>query len=299
MPSVYLQSSDYATYGVPNATAAQVIQACTMIDAFLDRPEGLIYVPDADGAPSYMQNLSPASSNISLGSISPGVNVNVPVSGNLGVDLQGYVVILDRGNSSMEACSIVSVTGSVIQLANVKFSHNVATKLEFGMTIFETRNMPKNRPLFTVLRKTPIVNFISGRGRYAYTRRGNEVGTGMTYFNMLAVYTQFGGPPLWEVFDSTRTSINLQTGECWVPAGILLAYYTEVQISYVAGWTYQNLPSGIKQAAATLVGNLALNPTGVFTKMTAGGTSLQRASASNMDLDTQSLLLPYSARSFS
>jgi hypothetical protein len=53
-PSSYLDADDYATYGVPNATSAQVIQASAIIDGYLDRKDGLIYTVDDDNNPTAM-----------------------------------------------------------------------------------------------------------------------------------------------------------------------------------------------------------------------------------------------------
>lgn len=54
MPSVYLESSDYAAYGVPNATTAQVVQASAIIDGYLNKPDGLIYTVDGSNNPNAM-----------------------------------------------------------------------------------------------------------------------------------------------------------------------------------------------------------------------------------------------------
>ena len=40
---VYLQGADLTTFGVPNASAAQIQEASLLIDSFLNRPEGLIH----------------------------------------------------------------------------------------------------------------------------------------------------------------------------------------------------------------------------------------------------------------
>lgn len=53
MLSVYLDPDDYELYGVPNATTAQVIKASAIIDGYLNRPDGLIYVVNLD-EPVYM-----------------------------------------------------------------------------------------------------------------------------------------------------------------------------------------------------------------------------------------------------
>ena len=54
MPSVYLEAGDYVTYGVPNATAQQVIQASAIIDGWLNRPDGLIFTLDENNQPNAM-----------------------------------------------------------------------------------------------------------------------------------------------------------------------------------------------------------------------------------------------------
>jgi hypothetical protein len=43
MPSLYVQAAEYGLYGLPLATTVeQVIEASTIIDAWLSRPEGLV-----------------------------------------------------------------------------------------------------------------------------------------------------------------------------------------------------------------------------------------------------------------
>lgn len=54
MPSVYLQESDYASYGVPDATVPQVWQASAIIDGYLNKPDGLIYIVDEENKPAAM-----------------------------------------------------------------------------------------------------------------------------------------------------------------------------------------------------------------------------------------------------
>ncbi len=54
--AAYLQSTDLAAFDVPNATAGQIQQASLLIDAFLQRPEGLIYTVDGSGNPLAMEN---------------------------------------------------------------------------------------------------------------------------------------------------------------------------------------------------------------------------------------------------
>ena len=82
MPSSYLTSADYPNYGLPaSTTAAQVTTASTLIDLYLKRPEGLVWLPDGSGAPGWMAALSPTQSFTATGPIAPGNNVPVTLSG--------------------------------------------------------------------------------------------------------------------------------------------------------------------------------------------------------------------------
>ena len=57
--SAYLSGTDLEAYGVPTATTAQVQRASALIDAYLKRPEGCVWVPDTVGNPCYMAGLDP------------------------------------------------------------------------------------------------------------------------------------------------------------------------------------------------------------------------------------------------
>jgi hypothetical protein len=301
MPSAYLQGSDLTAYGVPNATTAQITRASSIIDGYLQRSEGMIWVPDANGNPCYMANLSPMITLQATGSISPGQNVNVTVNGpvaaiSLGSSQCGLVAVLDRSNTEVtEACIVNAINGNVITLTNVQFNHTGMFLLEFGMCIFEECQMPSGRPL-TNLHKTPVQIILAGQGRYGYPRRGNSFFE-INEYNLLAAITKYGGPPIWEIFDQSLVGIDPLTGQVWAPAGILLAYYTEIRFSYIAGYTYYSLPSNVKQACANIINaykDLPIN--GAISNFRAGDTAITRFSATNLDEDTKMLLQPFMAR---
>ncbi|MGC8703719.1 MAG: hypothetical protein ACP5RV_12440, partial [Thiomonas sp.] len=117
----------------------------------------------------------------------------------------------------------------------------------------------------------------------------------------------FGGPPAWEPFTPQANSIDPHTGQVWVPAGVLLAYYTEVRLHYIAGWNYASLPYQIKQACANIINNQAAlqGIPGSIQKAQTGAASLTRFAGANgqipsaaIDPDTAALLQPYRARVF-
>ena len=308
MGALYLQGADLTAFGVPNATGAQIQQASSQIDVFLQRREGLLWMPDANGAPCYMAGVSPELALALTAPIAPGENVTATISGPTAMLQPGAVLIADRAipPASTEALVVRSVTGQSVVFANVQFAHAANAVLETGLTIVEQRTMPENRPL-TMLAQTPVMNLISGVGRYGYMRRGQDSIGSIDTYNLLAVMSKFGGPPAWEPWTPQANSIDPQTGAVWVPAGVLLAYYTEVRMHYVAGWSYAGLPTDIKQACANIVNNIAAaaGMPATMQRVQAGDTAMQRFAQQPgvlasliLDDDTKALLSPYRARLF-
>lgn len=302
MPSAYLQAADYAAYGVPNATPAQVTQASAQIDGFLMRQEGLLWAPDAQGSPCYMAGTTPTLTLTLVASIAPGAVVTATLAGPLGMLIVGSVLIIDIGNpNATEALVVQAITGQQATFTGVKFAHAAGATLQSGLTIVEQRTMPQDRPL-TMVAQTPVMALLSGVGRYGYMRRSQDGVGSIDTYNLLAVMSKFGGPPAWEPWTPQPNSCDPRTGAVWVPAGVLLAYYTEVRIHYVAGWTYATLPSVIKQACANIVNNIAATvgiPT-TMQRLQAGDTVQQRfanrpgvLNSLLIDDDTKSMLAPY------
>ena len=238
MGAQYLQGGDLDDYGASTATAAQIQQASAQIDAFLQRREGLLWAPDAAGSPAYMVGMAPALT-LTLGtSIAPGLSVVATVNGPTAMLQVGAVLIADRASSSLvEALTVQAVLGNQVTFTAVQFAHAVGATLDLGLTITEQRTMPENRPL-TMVSRTPVLNVLSGVGRYGYMRRGQDSVGSIDTYNLLAVMSKFGGPPAWEAWTPQANSIDPLTGQIWVPAGVLLAYYTEVPfITWPAGRT--------------------------------------------------------------
>lgn len=309
MPSQYLQSADYATFGLPAfTTAGQVTQASMLIDAFLRRPAGLLWAADANGNPAYMTGLNPSLTLTSVGAISPGNQVTVQVNGPVQMIQVGDVVVLDRANPSLvEAVQVSSISGNQVTLGTtaanaplgVQFAHSAGCTMDVGVVLQEQRYLPKQRST-VMLSHTPVMRVIGGTGRYAYGRRGDAGVYNADNYNLLASINKFGGPPAWEIWPAnTSAGIDVQTGELWVPAGIMLVYYSEVKVRYVAGFQYANLPPEIKMACAQLVTALSNDPgIGNFKSAAAGDTKLERFAASNLSEDVKQMLRPYQARMF-
>ena len=306
MPA-YLQGADLTAFGVPTATEAQIQQASSQIDAYLQRREGLLWAPDGNGSPCYMLGMPPSLTLTLSAAITPGKNVQATLSGPaLGLQA-GSVLIADAATPAItEALVIQTINGAQVTFQAVQFAHAAGAVLGAGQTITEQRTMPPDRPL-TMLAKTPVMAVLSGVGRYGYMRRGNDAVGSIDTYNLLAVMSKFGGPPAWEPFTPQASSIDPQTGQLWIPAGVLLAYYTEVRVSYIAGWAYANLPYEIKQACANIINNQAAlqGIAGTVQKAQTGAGAITRFAgvggmqpSAAIDTDTAALLSPYKARMF-
>jgi hypothetical protein len=300
MGSSYLRGADeLAAFNVPSATDAQITLASAFVDAYLGRPEGLIWLPDAAGRPALMDALEPPITLTLTGTIEPGVSQTAtftgPTFGNA-----GDVVILDRADpSKCEACQISAVSPGIVTFANVQFEHLDGATVDFGLVIVEERKMPEDRPICMVSRPN-MVALLGGQGRYAYGRRGGQNRYSADEFNLLASVGQFGGPPQWVVFNPASADFNATTGEVWIPTGVMLAYFSETRLQYVAGFTPESLPYVVKQATANVIqakgNNDALN--GNIQTLTMGSTRITRFSNTLMDDDTKLMLKPYRARRF-
>jgi hypothetical protein len=300
MPSAYLTGSDPANYGVPNATPAQIQQASVLIDAYLKRTEGLVWLPDSFGNPGWMAALTPRLTLTASSAIAPGANVVVSVTGGIQAISVGDALVVDRLNNSLAEIVVVgSMTTAppTVTLVSVAKNHSAGAALDQGMMIKQHKFMPQGRPL-TTLAYTPVVQLWSGQGRYGYGRRGDASRYMVDEFNLLAALSHFGGPPVWEFFPLTNTGVDPETGQVWVPAGVMLAYYSEVNLWYVAGYQYANLPDAIKFACAEIITNLSsISPAAANMKSwRAGDTQIQLFAASALSADTKARLDPFRAK---
>jgi hypothetical protein len=296
--NAYLQPEEYANYGIPDGTAQQVSSASLIVNSYLKRPEGLIWSPDANGMPAWMTGLNPNISYSAPSAINPGANVEVTIpNAQFGFQTVGEVVILDRANPSLaEACVVLSTTGSTLTLQSVQFAHAANATMDFGLTIMEEKALPYNRPI-TRTSRTPVARVIAGFGRYGYGRRGQQ-SAGIEFIpTLLPIVQGFGGPPLWVPFDVTALDVNMNTGEMWVPSGLLLAYFSDVRLRYVAGWSAATLPTDIKQATANIVRGQIDTPFSANLKIIkAGDAMMQRFGPESLDDDIKAMLEPYQTR---
>jgi hypothetical protein len=287
-------------YGLPATLPVGLAQlASDIVDSYLKRPEGLVYVSDNNGNPCAMASLSPTTIYTLQGAITPGTNVVVNVTpANIRPDMVGEVLVIDFDTANIvEACVVVSTAGNnQITLGSVQFAHAAQAKADVGRVLTEDRSMPSKRSIARVA-KWPIINVLSLLGRYAYGRRSDQVGGLYQEMNLLASVQTFGGPPEWVPITVTQSSWSDSTGEIWVPAGMLLAYYSDVRIKYVAG--YATAPEPVVRATAQIASAIiATNGMPGNLKLIAAGDSrMEKFSASTIDADVKALLDPYKARS--
>ena len=303
MPSTYLDPSEYSAYDLPDTvTPGLVNSASALIDAYCKRKEGLIWTPDFAGNPAYMAAATPLLTITGQGSIASGSNVVVPYTGAvLDNNAVGEVVILDRAQSTkIEACVIQAVApppSQSVTLKTVQTPHADACTIEFGLTVMEEKELPNDRSIARVS-KFPVMKLQSGAGRYGYGRRSSQSAGNFQEFNLLAIVSSFGGPPLWIPWEVTNASTNFRTGEIWVPAGVLLAYYTEVRVWYVPGFSKANLHPDIKQACANIVRNLKETGLGanIRSRSVRGDMVVSKFENNMIDKNTRDLIEPFRAR---
>lgn len=300
--STYLTGPpDYDTYGCPLANPSNVLRASLLIDHFLHRPEGCIWAPDANGQPAYMLAMTPSLVFSTVDPILAGLDVVVPLPDYVGDrdSLVGETVVLDRLSPTLvETCVVKAVASEQMTLKAVQFNHLGTTgsiTMEFGLAVTEERSLPSQRA-YTRLSQWPIAKLLSGLGRYSYGRRSDQ-SLGTFYdVNLLATAAVFGGAAPWCSFEVPSSSLNPHSGDLWVPAGMLLSYYTDVKMRYLSGWSATGLPTPIKVACGTIVSALEAAPMGSqIRKFNSGKLTTERFADTVLDHDIKQMLRPYMA----
>lgn len=133
-----------------------------------------------------------------------------------------------------------------------------------GAPIVETKRSPK-RPGYAIMLSRPNVA------------------------QVLSVQQSWLGVPNWQAL----TDFSFLDGEgLWVSGAHLGA---QLQITYLAGWLYANLPARIKQACANIIGTISAYPdlSGNIQSLKAGDTAITRFKDTVLDADTKRMLSPY------
>lgn len=125
----------------------------------------------------------------------------------------------------------------------------------------------------TSFRSGNLSPIISAKGRYGYRRRGEApIYPDATYgINPLQIAAMFGGPPEFTPINVSQIDFNSISGEIWIPAGLYLAQYSEVEVTYNSGFDPRNMPSTIKFVCSMLVKNILLRGCATGIKGYSGG----------------------------
>lgn len=146
---------------------------------------------------------------------------------------------------------------------------------------------------------------IGASGRYGYPRRGEQaIYPDLNYgMNLLQVAAFFGGPPVFTAIDPTSIDFDTANGEVWIPAGLYMSQYTEVIITYNAGYSpipmpgtnVQTIPPTIKAACVALIKNFLAQAGGTLAikQMMAAGQINYTFTDKDLDPTTARLLENY------
>ena len=298
MPSAYLLPGEYEPFGAPSeTTAAQVTQASVLIDSYLRRPEGLVYSADSAGNPCFMQSMAPIGPFSIAAGLAPGTNVLATVTGPISTLQPGSVIIAEKATpANLEPLVVSSIVSNQVTFESVTKTHAVGATYHTGLVIFETRQLPSNRPL-ALLSKNPICRILSMSGRCGFKRRGGGPNSLPYDTGLLASTAMFGGPLPWQTINVAYADFNRETGQVCIPASILMANFTEVRFNYVSGFPSTGLPDAIKLATASIINAQASTPlNGNIKLMKAGDTQMERFIDSVLDSSIRQMLSSYRAR---
>ncbi len=136
---------------------------------------------------------------------------------------------------------------------------------------------------------------VSGRVRYARTRRGEDVGLshGHNGFFIEEVATAFGLPGAWSTLDVTTVDVYPGPQEITLPADFLGLGYNEVEVTYTAGFT--TVPVGVMVACAQIVKNAQAIPALNVKSSKLDTLQLQYFSGDLIDAGVAAMLKPYRA----
>jgi hypothetical protein len=284
----YLDAPDTVLYGIPDATSSQLTAASQAVDAYLGRPEGLLWSPDGHGAPAFMTNLTPARSFTLPSAISAGATVQVVLPyGQFGNQTLGEVVVLDRNSSSYaEACLVTAVSGTTITLANVQFDHAQGVSMDFGLTLLDEAPLRTGSGSIRAAR-SPIARILGGFSRARPGQLPRQITD--SGFGFLSVATQS-----WTQLDITTWDINQATGQVMVQPYPVQAGALDIRMRYVAGWSRASIPHAIKQAVSNIARAALETPfSGNLKVIEAGDSKLERFSPTMIDSETRALLQPF------
>ena len=180
------------------------------------------------------------------------------------------------------ASSLINVYCRRPTLAIVQFTDRV--RLMPGRNNLRLTNLP----LAIVPGKTSPL--ISGRGRYAPPRRGEDT----TMWELAEIALVYALPGTWVDLDVSTFDYFAETGEVsWLGNPLGLAF-DEIELVYTAG--FSQVPDPVKFACAQLVKNAQATPALNVRAGTLNSMHLEYFSDTLIDSTVQGMLAPYVAQ---
>jgi len=157
------------------------------------------------------------------------------------------------------------------------------------------RMMPdRNTIHLTYLPLTPLAPasspIVSGRGRYTIPRRGEWPFSDLR----LDVALMFGLPGTWSNIDPASLDFDPATGELSLPLNLMGLWYSEVDLTYTAG--YATIPDAVKYACAQIVRNAQATPAVNVKTGHMDRFRMEYFAPDLLDLTVRSLLAPFIAQ---
>lgn len=156
----------------------------------------------------------------------------------------------------------------------------------------ERNRLPHGCPV-TRATFTPLAIAQGAQGPFLQVRARHGIPRGPNAMTLAEMLAPFGGPPAWVDLDVNSIEYHASTGEIWLPAGVFGVPYSEVELTYSAG--YAEVPEAAKLACAQIIRNLESHPAANVKSAQLDRLQLDYFAGSLLDEDTRRLLAPFVA----
>ena len=156
----------------------------------------------------------------------------------------------------------------------------------------ERTRLPQGIPI-TRASYTPLAVPAGGQTPFVTLRARHGVPRGPNADTLAEMIAPFGGPPAWVDLDPAQVDYLAATGEIWLPTGIFGVPYSEVEMTYTAG--YDQVPESVKLACAQIIRNIESHPAAKVSAVQLDRLHLEYFAGSLLDEDVRRLLGPYIA----
>ena len=164
-------------------------------------------------------------------------------------------------------------------------------RTSLAVTQYTERNrLPDGRPV-TRASYTPLTIAEGEQAPFLAVRARHGIPRGPNALTLAEMVAPFGGPPAWIDLDPTKVDYNATTGEIWLPSGIFSVPFTEVELTYTAG--YAQVPEAAKLACAQIIRNVESHPAANVRAAQLDRLELEYFAGSLLDHDVRRLLAPF------